>query len=220
MYTATTGFEIAYFRWLSTVDDNPGVCQHVINSLKEEVHKDRENYSKCVLMIDEMSIKKATTWVKSEQKFVGYVDLGGVLGQDTEKVATSALVLMAVGLRKKWKMPVSFHFTAGLTAETLSVLIKQAITALSDIDVNVKAIVMDGLRTNIAAMGLLGCDIPNKQFKFTHEGKEILCMLDQVHMVKVLRNVWGRLGEIHGAHGVARWSDIENLVKLQVNPMF
>ena len=91
-------------------------------------------------MIDEMSIKKATTWVKSEQKFVGYVDLGGKLGQDNEKVATSALVLMAVGLRKKWKMPVSFHFTAGLTAETLSVLIKQAITALSDIDVNVKAI--------------------------------------------------------------------------------
>ena len=54
-------------------------------------------------MVDEMSIKKATTWVKSEQKFVGYVDLGGKLGQDSEKVATIALVLMAVGLRKKWK---------------------------------------------------------------------------------------------------------------------
>ena len=39
----------------------------------------------------------------------------------------SAIVLMAVGL-KKWKMPVSFRFTAGLTAETLSVLIKRAIT--------------------------------------------------------------------------------------------
>ena len=88
-------------------------------------------------MVDEISMKK------SEQKFVRYVDLGGELGQDSEKVAASALVLMAVGLKMKWKMPVSFHFTAGLTAETLSVPIKQAITALGDIDVNVRAMVID-----------------------------------------------------------------------------
>ena len=48
------------------------------------------------------------------------MDLGGELGQDSEKVAATALVLMAVGLKKKWKMPVSFHFTAGLTTETVS----------------------------------------------------------------------------------------------------
>ena len=75
---------------------------------------------------------------------------------------------MAIGLKKKGNMSVSFHFTAGLTAD----------------------------------------------------GREIPCMLDQVQIVKVLRNVRGRFGEIHGPHGVARWSDIENLVKLQVNPMF
>ena len=48
------------------------------------------------------------------------MDLGGELGQDSEKVAASALMLMAVGLKMKWKMPVSFHFTAGLTAGTVS----------------------------------------------------------------------------------------------------
>ena len=91
------------------------VCQHVINSLKAEVTEDRENYSKCVLMVDEISIKK----LQNGSNLNRYVDFGGELGQDSEKVAATALVLMAVGL-KKWKMPVSFHFTAGLTTEAVS----------------------------------------------------------------------------------------------------
>ena len=36
---------------------------------------------------------------------------------------------MAVGLKKRRKAPISFHFTAGTNAETLSVLIKQSINA-------------------------------------------------------------------------------------------
>ena len=203
-------------RWLSTVDDKPGVCQYSIESLRKHIQEDPNNYNTCTLMIDEMSIKKQTTWVPCEQKFVGYVDLGGQIGVDTEKVATNALVIMAVGMKKKWKLPISFHFTAGLSAETLSVLIKQAIDSLHEINIDVKALVMDGLRTNVACMSLLGCNITDAEFSFVHNEKSIMCLLDQVHMVKVLRNVWGRLGEIHGPHGVARWQDIENLVALQV----
>ena len=66
-------------------------------------------------MLDEISIKK----LQNGSNLNRYVDLGGELGQDSEKVAATALVLIAVGL-KKWKMPVSFHFTAGLTTETVS----------------------------------------------------------------------------------------------------
>ena len=36
---------------------------------------------------------------------------------------------MAVGLKKRRKAPISFHFTAGTNAETLSVLIKRSINA-------------------------------------------------------------------------------------------
>ena len=91
---------ILFCRWLSTVDDNPGVCAHVLDSLKKSKETDNENYNHCVLLVDEMSIKKHTTWVPSEKKFVGHVELGGEVGQDTEKMATNALVVMAVGLKK------------------------------------------------------------------------------------------------------------------------
>ena len=59
-------------------------------------------------------------------------------------------------------------------------------------------------------MDKLGCDFAKGQIIIRHQSRNICCMLDQVHMVKVLRNVWARLGEIHWPCGI----DIENLVKL------
>ena len=101
-------------------------------------------------MIDEMSIKRQITWVHSDHKGVGYVHLGGQQrGIDTE-IGTNALVLMAVGMKNKWKLPISFHFTAGLSAKTLSVLVKQAIDSLHQLNIHVIALVIDGLRKNLA----------------------------------------------------------------------
>ena len=80
----------------------------------------------------------------------------------------------------------------------------------------VRVIVSDGHRTNIATMRHLGCDFERGQFTFMHKDKEVLCMLDAVHMIKVLRNLLGEWEEVVGPHGTARWLDIKNLVKLQV----
>ena len=101
-------------------------------------------------MIDEMPIKRQITWVPSDHKGVGYVHLSSQQrGIDTE-IGTNALVLMAVGMKKKWKLSISFHFTAGLSAETLSVLVKQAIDSLHQLNIHVIALVKDDLRKNVA----------------------------------------------------------------------
>lgn len=163
-----------------------------------------------------MSIRQMTTWVHHEERFVGYADLGGGL-EDCDKIAKNALVIMAVGLKKRWKAPISFHFTAGLNAETQMVLIKQAISALEDIGIRVVCLVMDGLSTNQATLNLLGCDFNRNIFHFSSEtGNKISCMLDQVHMIKVLRNLWAEVRIIVGSHGTAKWQHIEELIKLQV----
>lgn len=206
-----------FLRWLETVDDKPGICSHVIQSLKNKRENERENYEHCVLMVDEMSIKKHVTWCPSEQRYEGYVNLGGtVIDADTDKIANNALVIMAVGIKKKWKCPISFHFTAGLTAATLTSLVRMAVTALKDINITTKVLVTDGLRSNTAAMNMLGCNLDDGKFWFSFQGMKIFCMLDQVHMIKVLRNVWAELKEIHDPHGIALWEDIENLIELQV----
>ena len=117
------------------------------------------------MMCDETAIRQLTTWVPSEERYVGCVDLGGELTTDTEKIAKNALVLMAVGLKKRWKAPISFQFTAGINAETLAVLIKQSITALHEFGIRTTCIVTDGFRTDIAALNNLGCNFDKREFK-------------------------------------------------------
>ena len=95
---------------MKSVDDRPGLCIHFLTSLEERKRKDPSNYSHCVLMVDEMVIKQQVTYVPSEKRKVGYVDLGGVLEPETETIAKNALVMMAVGLKKKWKATLAFFF--------------------------------------------------------------------------------------------------------------
>ena len=68
---------IFHYSWMKSVDDRPGLCVHVLTSLEERKRKDPSNYSDCVLMVDEMAIKQQVTYVPSEKRKVGYVDLGG-----------------------------------------------------------------------------------------------------------------------------------------------
>lgn len=102
----------------------------------------------------------------------GYVDIGGGL-EDTTKIANEALVIMAVGLKARWKAPISFHLTRGCTAETQRELLSHAITALQEQNIAVRALSMDGLATNLATATLLGCDLPNGKFDFTHDGNTV-----------------------------------------------
>ena len=128
-----------------------------------------------------MSIKKHQQWVPSEQKVVGVVDLGGGI-VDEETIASEALVLMAVGIRKRWKSPVSFHFTKGLSSETQKTIILDAVEQLFMVGVHVRVIICDGASVNLATLNQLGCSIP-EQVAFTHPvtKQTIYCMLNLVH---------------------------------------
>ena len=61
----------------------------------------------CGLMFDEMAIKKHIQW--DEERFHGYVDIGTECEDDTNPVATEALlVFMIVPLNSHWKLPVGY----------------------------------------------------------------------------------------------------------------
>ena len=202
-------------RWLQTVDDQPGICKHTIDSLGKKNRTDPENYTNCTLVIDAMSIKKHQQWVPSEQKVVGVVDLGGGI-DDADSIANEALVLMAVGIRKRWKAPVSFHFTKGLTSETQKTLILDAIEQLYHVGLNVRVIICDGCATNLATLNQLGCSIPERVM-FTHPQtqQEIFVMLDPVHMIKVLRTCFGDNKTLDTPDGRVDWRHITTLHSMQ-----
>ena len=80
---------------------------------------------------------------------LGYEDIGNGIG-DTNREAKEALVLMAVGMKESWKMPVSFHLTRGVTAEQQKTLIMAAIDALREQNIHVRVVTFDGAATNMS----------------------------------------------------------------------
>lgn len=146
--------------------------------------------------------------------YLGYVDMGGDI-TDQSKVASEALVIMAVGMKAGWKAPISYHLTRGCSAETQKQLILLAIAALAEKDILVRVLTMDGCSTNISTAKHLGCDLVKEVYTFKHESRDICVALDACHMIKVLRNCFHDLQEIITPDGTARWEDIELLVKIQ-----
>ncbi len=49
-----------------------------------------------------MAIKKGVLWNVTNKKFAGHTDYGPVLAEEPDSIATNALVVTAVGLKRPW----------------------------------------------------------------------------------------------------------------------
>ena len=58
-----------------------------------------------------MSIKKEVKWDPKNEKFVGTVDYGSITAEETDTIATNALVIMISGLKKPWYVPLGYFLT-------------------------------------------------------------------------------------------------------------
>ncbi len=92
-------------RWLSVIDGNPGITSEAIMSVKSKI-KDSKHPLIFTLMLDEMSIKKQIEW--DGEQYVGFVNLGENVDDDTLPVATNALLFLLVPLNSNWKVPVAY----------------------------------------------------------------------------------------------------------------
>ena len=125
--------------------------------LKSKVEEEPAIYSNCSLMLDGMSIRKHVEWDLIQKQMVGFVNLGeGPL----EEEAGEALVVMAVGLQGRWKVPVAYILINGIAAEEQREITLAIIKSLYDIHITVRPLVMDGHSTNqrMASL-LLGCSL-------------------------------------------------------------
>ncbi|CAG5036833.1 unnamed protein product [Parnassius apollo] len=109
----------------------------------EDITKNREpEENLCILAFDEMSIRKHLQYNSKQDVIDGYQDHGNQ-GRTMEP-ATHALLFMAIGIRKKWKQPLAFYFSGDcVTADRLSVLIKEVLDASFQAGLNVTATVSD-----------------------------------------------------------------------------
>ena len=81
-------------KWYSSIDEQPGFKAESFNTLEMKAREAKESGHElvCAFMLDEMAIKKHIQW--DGNKCHGYVDLGTECDEDTNPVATEALVFM------------------------------------------------------------------------------------------------------------------------------
>ena len=91
--------------WSSNVECEPGFLANVPESLSEKAN---EVENDCVLLLDEIAIKKETVWDEKKKQFVGTCDYGSIKAEEPDSAAENALFLMVVGMRKPWSYPIAY----------------------------------------------------------------------------------------------------------------
>ena len=185
--------------WTRSVGCEVGVLHEVLQTLSSQVTNQKIDPN-CCLMVDEMAIRKAKVYSQPKDKFVGHVDLGAGDVEDT-RLATNAMVFMAVGLKGVWRHPVAYFLTDHLSGETQAELTKTVLCALDSAGLKVRAFVADGLQANLTMFSHLGAqnlqpaqlELPIRNNFFPHPatGEKVHVLLDVVHMLKLLRNLFG-----------------------------
>ena len=205
-------------KWYTKVPAEPGFTQPAFDALGVKA-KNGEKVV-CSLMIDEMAIKKHVSW--DGKKYRGYVDLGNDAEvDDSAPVAKDALVFMAVGLDKSWKVPVGYFFIDGLSSQERANLVKLCIKKLHDVGVDVIALVCDGPSCHFAMLRALGANLALPQLHpyFIHpldKTKRVYVFLDVCHMLKLIRNTLGdQKVFVDGDGNKICWEYIIELQKLQ-----
>lgn len=95
-------------RWLTGIDGKPGFSKQSIDHLKNALNegKNKWQYDRCTLLLDGMKIKKRLDYDHHVSSYTGFVDWGDGFSNDSEEMATEALVIMAVGIQGRWKQPI------------------------------------------------------------------------------------------------------------------
>ena len=204
---------------LAHVHCSPGHLTNVMQHIKDDIEK-KKHGNRCTLVIDEMTVAKAKGWDPQLKAFIGMcVDEDGVVDDDV--MATQCLVFMVVGLDSPWQHPIGYWFTAHDTAANTSNLVNESLRLTHEHDIEVCALVFDGLPANIAMVNLLGAKVdaehPKNFFNHPASGRKVYVVLDACHMLKLVRNLLMDYQEIFipRFNSPAKWDHFKALVEDQ-----
>lgn len=171
--------------WLRVYQLPTGTNTVFFKNLKSKVNTMTAQEKECVLLMDEMSLKKGLEYNTRRDLIEGFQDMGN-LGRESQ-IATQALVFMVRGLCENWKIPVSYYLSASsIKHQYLEALVKENITCLQNAGLNIRALVCDQGASNRAAIKILGVTLSNPYFYVNH--KKIFTIYDVPHLVKSIRN--------------------------------
>lgn len=213
--------------WYSSINASPGFTSESFEILKKKAAEyEKEGRTLYVAgMFDEMAIRRHAQFDPSTLKFLGHVDLGGFLDMgrktaDNEPlpIAKEALVFLVSGVTEDFKIPIAYFLSNGLNGDEKAAIINEIIIRLEEIGVHLVSLTFDGHASNIAAGKILGADFVNGLAFIRNPidpDRKIYLYLDEAHMLKLARNVFGDRNLIDGDGGVISWEYIDLLYEAQ-----
>ncbi|KZS04619.1 Uncharacterized protein APZ42_032401, partial [Daphnia magna] len=128
-----------------------GVCSLVKKRLKSEGENLSEMEKHCSLVLDEMTIDPGEEYIPQLDKFVGKIDMGGIIDpNDSTKTATKMLGYILVGLNTYYKIPVAYFLVNQLIAKEQEALTVQVIKDVEGCGggFKIERLVVDNLAVN------------------------------------------------------------------------
>lgn len=147
-------------RWLNSISYSTGFSPRYMEQIKLKVSCMSFQEKKVIILLDEISIKKAIEYNKALDVIEGYEDLG-TLGR-TNKIGSYALVIMIRCLYVNWKFPFCYFFTGnGIKGDNLTNILKECVIKLLELGLVPSAVVCDQGSQNRRMFSLLGATYNN-----------------------------------------------------------
>lgn len=206
---------------LKNIPLKTGINQDMFLKLKKRVEKFNPSDRVCSVTFDEIALSTGFTYAKNVDEVIGYVDLGS-LGKRNEP-ANHALVFMVQGIRKSWKQPVAYYFTKDtVQSQHLRILLKDVITALQSVGLNIIATICDQGPTNVSCIKQLISESRNETEDpiFYINGQKIIAIHDPPHLLKLTRNALFKYNIRYETKKVAKMEHIINCYRLDQQKRF
>jgi hypothetical protein len=192
-------------RYISKLPSSTGISQAALKIIEKKVKQMSPKDRLCTLCMDEVSLKTHLFYSIKSDKIIGLEDFSLYR---TNKVATSALVLLLRSICGKWKQPIGYYLVnGGCPSDVLEILIKGAIDKVESIGLNV-VVVMSDMGSNFHSLAL-HLNVTPEQPWFMHNNKKYFLMFDPPHLIKCVRNNLMKYCLRFGQY-VATWKDIED----------
>ncbi|KAL4126427.1 hypothetical protein QTP88_010649 [Uroleucon formosanum] len=172
-------------RWLNSISYSTGFSPKYMEQLKLKADCMSFKERKCVILLDEMAIKKYIEYNKTLDEVEGFEDLGS-LGK-SNKPGSHALVVMIRGLYVNWKIPLNYYFTgSGVKGDSLVLIIKKCVQKILELGFLPSAIICDQGTQNRRMFSILGGS-ENEPFT-TICCRKLFLIYDMPHLIKSIRN--------------------------------
>lgn len=196
---------------MNNLQRQPGIHTSLLKLVKMKYNLKTKQEKLCVILIDEMSLKKGFTYDQHTGSFVGLEDDGHVR---TKRPATLALAIMAVGIIKKWRTPLGFIYVEK-SASYLKIIevIKETISAIEKEDLIVLGITADQGPNMERAFRVMGSKVDDP--KVSINGKSYFTFKDPPHLIKSARNFLHKEPvKMPGCSSSAKWSHLIHLYNI------